>query len=861
MTQESITEDITIAITTWETYDWKDDDLWESFQDDFKGYTKDDFRLVYNNNVRRLCKFLRKQGVWIEKSKTTIARSLFNALQEEEPISRTEAEIIAYEEKEKFASYQISQLINSDFGKKPRKSHVLTPASSSGTPPAATSPTLSPSAPATASTSINPTHTSGTKPTPGAYMQPPSTGFPPAAHTPPGTGPTPATYMQPSGITPIPAYVQPSGIGYTPTPYATPAPYTTPADHTQPSTGPAHPAVYHPPSASQPPAATVTTSIGHGRELSNLAKIYTDEAKYSGRNDSFTFKLAIFHDICSRADVPPEAKMKAFPTMLKGLALDYYYSNISTSVVALNFDQVCNSIRNYFEGAEYKRSVLSKWNELTLKSVISKNEGKPMEECLEKLIDELRHLQHGLDPELRTDRFIHNKLINACQNLPACQYACFKPADSLAGLINNLRSSIITYTQANPTSEAFFTDRRYHKQYQTPPLAYARKDRGDNQRNNQPRVKKKRCFVCNKEGCWSSKHTREEREDSKNKFKERFSRGFDRRANQYIAEHEGVDYERDDDSESIDDAAEALMIDIGSSSPSPLDQENLNTDIFITSFGTIHSAQTISTELANRSFDHAITGSNPGLQHHESDPFTYITSERYNSDEFYGIMIDTGASKRSTAGYGQYLAYKKHVTPIQVNKTKAGAINVQFGIGSTSSIGSLLLDTPIGIIEFHVVEADTPFLLCLEDMDKLNVYFNNLENVVITSTKSVPMVRRFGHPFLLWDKSLQSFIANSFNNNPCFLTDTELRQLHRRFGHPSAEKLHKVLERSGHETDKKIIDNLTKYCTHCQKHGKLPSRFKFTLKEDTNFNYSILVDIMYIDGSLILHIVNEAIRF
>ena len=129
-------------------------------------------------------------------------------------------------------------------------------------------------------------------------------------------------------------------------------------------------------------------------------------------------------------------------------------------------------------------------------------------------------------------------------------------------------------------------------------------------------------------------------------------------------------------------------------------------------------------------------------------------------------------------------------------------------------------------------------------MDKLNVYFNNLENILITSTKLVPVVRRFGHPFLLWDESLQSFIANSFNNNPCFLTDIELRQLHRRSGHPSAGKLHKVLERAGHETDKKIIDNLTKYCTHCQKHGKSPGRLKFTLKEDANFNYSILVDIM-----------------
>ena len=28
---------------------------------------------------------------------------------------------------------------------------------------------------------------------------------------------------------------------------------------------------------------------GYGRELANLAKMYTDEAKYSGKHDSFTF--------------------------------------------------------------------------------------------------------------------------------------------------------------------------------------------------------------------------------------------------------------------------------------------------------------------------------------------------------------------------------------------------------------------------------------------------------------------------------------------------------------------------------------------------------------------------------------------
>ena len=131
---------------------------------------------------------------------------------------------------------------------------------------------------------------------------------------------------------------------------------------------------------------------------------------------------------------------------------------------------------------------------------------------------DLCHLQYGLDAKLYTDKFIYNKFINACQDIPACQYACFKLADSLAGLINDLRSSIITFQKASPDNmqtQAFFTNWRYHKQYQTPLSAHAQKDYGDSWRNNQAWVGKKKCLVCNKEGCWSSRHTREECEDSK----------------------------------------------------------------------------------------------------------------------------------------------------------------------------------------------------------------------------------------------------------------------------------------------------------------------------------------------------------
>lgn len=93
------------------------------------------------------------------------------------------------------------------------------------------------------------------------------------------------------------------------------------------------------------------------------------------------------------------------------------------------------------------------------------------------------------------------------------------------------------------------------------------------------------------------------------------------------------------------------MIEVEFSSLSHLDQENVNMDSFITWFGVIHLAKTITIDLANCSFENAIIGSNPNLNYLKSDPFTYITFKRYTLDEFYGIMINIRVSKQSTAGY------------------------------------------------------------------------------------------------------------------------------------------------------------------------------------------------------------------
>jgi hypothetical protein len=72
--------------------------------------------------------------------------------------------------------------------------------------------------------------------------------------------------------------------------------------------------------------------------------------------------LLIFNDIYSRADIPEEAKLKAYPIILHGLALDHYYTSIKGAIAIFNlsFEQAYEATRNYFEGIEHKHSILSK---------------------------------------------------------------------------------------------------------------------------------------------------------------------------------------------------------------------------------------------------------------------------------------------------------------------------------------------------------------------------------------------------------------------------------------------------------------------------------------------------------------------
>ena len=94
--------------------------LWETFQDNFKGFTKKNFKSASIHHLCKLRDYLQKFGVLIQKQERyNISKALYKALLEEVPIDWMEEKLMRYKNKENFALFRISRLFDSDFGRKP----------------------------------------------------------------------------------------------------------------------------------------------------------------------------------------------------------------------------------------------------------------------------------------------------------------------------------------------------------------------------------------------------------------------------------------------------------------------------------------------------------------------------------------------------------------------------------------------------------------------------------------------------------------------------------------------------------------------------------------------------------------------
>jgi hypothetical protein len=228
---------------------------------------------------------------------------------------------------------------------------------------------------------------------------------------------------------------------------------------------------------------------------------------------------------------------------------------------------------------------------------------------------------------------------------------------------------------------------------------------------------------------------------------------------------------------------------------------------FLTIYGPING-KFITTILNNIAIAYGVTESNfYETQASKELPHFFTFASRYDGEIFQGIMPDTGAAGIFTAGELQALALKKRFPESTIDTFTAGRYKVKFGNNhEISFLGTIGVKTFFGTIHFEVMPTNTPFLFCFANMDRHNVYFNNINNTLVHNGKKYPVVRKWEHPWLLLDEQKSTIIY-------CHLTETELRQLHRRFGHPAADRLYKVLNRVGYDNiDETIIAKINKYC-------------------------------------------------
>ncbi|POS82825.1 hypothetical protein EPUL_005095, partial [Erysiphe pulchra] len=226
------------------------------------------------------------------------------------------------------------------------------------------------------------------------------------------------------------------------------------------------------------------------------------------------------------------------------------------------------------DGDEFKRSMLTKWNNTTHSTTIEENPDKSIEICLQLLVDDLRTIQMALLKNFRNDMSFQNKLMTACQACQACSIACSIPAKFSVALINNLRSGLSTYLAVQKHKNKLSINNPSENLINGP-------DKNEKTISEKQNLSKGVLFVVKL--AFGTRHSIEERAKAKERYNQKFKKFADCQYDQYLVKFEGKD---DSDYEYDDTEIEMLIVDIEKF-------ETSDSETFITEVGTTDSKEAL----------------------------------------------------------------------------------------------------------------------------------------------------------------------------------------------------------------------------------------------------------------------------
>jgi hypothetical protein len=182
-----------------------------------------------------------------------------------------------------------------------------------------------------------------------------------------------------------------------------------------------------------------------------------------------------------------------------------------------------------------------------------------------------------------------------------------------------------------------------------------------------------------------------------------------------------------------------------------LDSESKTYFIAVDSIDDSKTIAAIIIMLADKTFKHRLISTNNIIISSNSISYSYnvFTASRYDNREFKDILIDHDVANHSSKDIEQFTILQRiSKTLLILNKKRI--ISFRFDIDEIFSIDTVDLKISVDVITFHIVPVHTSFLLCLADMNRLRLYFNNLTNMLIEEQSN----ERFQAQILMSSKPL-----------------------------------------------------------------------------------------------------------
>ena len=214
-----------------------------------------------------------------------------------------------------------------------------------------------------------------------------------------------------------------------------------------------------------------------------------------------------------------------------------------------------------------------------------------------------------------------------------------------------------------------------------------------------------------------------------------------------------------------------------------------------------------------------------------------------------------------------YISSLNRSEALSINTTKVDC-SFRFGDGEVF-VSNTLYNIPIKIgsvqatLETHVVSCDIPLLLSRESLKRAGTEIDFSRDEVRMLGQNVPItVSKSGHLLLPLTGHTEDCLLTS-PIKPGKTARKQIEKLHRQFAHPRPEKLKQLIKTSG-VNDKeieKVVEEVSNDCNTCKKFKKPLPRPIVAMPQATEFNETVAMDIKFILGHPILHIIDHVTRY